>query len=189
MRKILLAIILTVSVIPAIAQVSVEARIDSIEMFIGEQVHVTLTVTAKESSKVDMPAFKPKEIIIPGVEVLGCVEAETKILDNGLSARNRVYTLTSFDEQLYYLPPFKVKVDGKVYKSKSLAMKVLGVEVDTTNVDQFFDPKDVQDNPFLWSDWSMIFWMSLLMLLFIVMFFSCICSSGPTSLSTSVLRL
>lgn len=65
MRKILLAIILTVSVIPAIAQVSVEARIDSIEMFIGEQVHVTLTVTAKESSKVDMPAFKPKEIIIP----------------------------------------------------------------------------------------------------------------------------
>ena len=50
MRKILLAIILTVSVIPAIAQVSVEARIDSIEMFIGEQVHVTLTVTAKESS-------------------------------------------------------------------------------------------------------------------------------------------
>lgn len=50
-------------------------------------------------------------------------------------------------------------------------MKVLGVEVDTTNVDQFFDPKDVQDNPFLWSDWSMIFWMSLLMLLFIVMFF------------------
>ena len=171
MRKILLAIILTVSVIPAIAQVSVEARIDSIEMFIGEQVHVTLTVTAKESSKVDMPAFKPKEIIIPGVEVLGCVEAETKILDNGLSARNRVYTLTSFDEQLYYLPPFKVKVDGKVYKSKSLAMKVLGVEVDTTNVDQFFDPKDVQDNPFLWSDWSMIFWMSLLMLLFIVMFF------------------
>ena len=29
----------------------------------------------------------------------------------------------------------------------------------------------MQDNPFLWSDWSMIFWMSLLMLLFIVMFF------------------
>lgn len=169
MRKTLLAIILTVSAIPVMSQVSVEARIDSIEMFIGKQVHVTLTVTAKESSKVDMPVFKPKEMVTPGVEVLGSVEAETKILDNGLSARNSVYTLTSFTEQLYYLPPFEVKVDGKVYKSKSLAIKVLGVEVDTTNIDQFFPPKDVQDNPFLWSDWSMIFWMSMLMLLLMLM--------------------
>jgi cytochrome c-type biogenesis protein CcmH/NrfG len=37
--------------------------------------------------------------------------------------------------------------------------------VDTTNVDQFFGPKDVQDNPFQWSDWSLSFWLSVLMLL------------------------
>lgn len=169
MKKILLAIILIISSVRTMAQVSVEARIDSIEMFIGQQVHVTLTVTAKESAKVDMPVFKSKELITPGVEVLGSSEQESKSLDNGQMERNRVYTLTSFDEQLYYLPPFEVKVDGKVYKSKSLALKVLGIEVDTANVDQFFGPKDVQDNPFLWSDWSMLFWMSVLLLLLIVM--------------------
>lgn len=165
MRKVLLAIILIISAVGVSAQVSVEARIDSIEMFIGRQVHVTLTVTAKESSKVDMPAFKYGAMITPGVEVLGSTELESVTMDNGLLARNRIYTLTSFDEQLYYLPPFEVKVDGKVYKSKSLALKVVGIEVDTANVDQFFGPKDVQDNPFRWTDWSMLFWMSMLLLL------------------------
>jgi hypothetical protein len=75
-----------------------------------------------------------------------------------------VYTLTSFDGKLYYLPPFKVKVNGKEYQSKSLALKVMEVDVDTTKMNQFFGPKDVQDNPFQWSDWSLLFWLSVLML-------------------------
>jgi Ca2+/Na+ antiporter len=41
---------------------------------------------------------------------------------------------------------------------------VLTIEVDTAHVDQFFGPKDVQDNPFQWSDWSLSFWLSVLML-------------------------
>ena len=36
--------------------------------------------------------------------------------------------------------------------------------VDTTKLDQFYGPKDVQDNPFSWSDWSAAFWLSILML-------------------------
>jgi succinate dehydrogenase hydrophobic anchor subunit len=76
-----------------------------------------------------------------------------------------VYTMTSFDDTLYYLPPMTVKIDGKPYKSKSLALKVLTFEVDTLHADQFFGPKDVQDNPFQWSDWSMPFWLSVLMLI------------------------
>ena len=75
-----------------------------------------------------------------------------------------VYTMTSFDDTLYYLPPMTVKIDGKPYKSKSLALKVLTIEVDTLHAEQFFGPKDVQDNPFQWSDWSVPFWLSVLML-------------------------
>ena len=58
-----------------------------------------------------------------------------------------------------------VKVDGKPYQTKSLALKVLTIEVDTTHVEQFFPPKGVQENPFLWSDWSLIFWLSVLLLI------------------------
>jgi hypothetical protein len=147
------------------AQVGVEATIDSIEMFIGEQVHVTVTATMKEGAKVEFPVFKPMEHITPGVEVLNSRELGTKGKDADFVERSVVYTLTSFDDTLYYLPPFRVKIDGKQYESKSLALKVLGVEVDTVHIDQFFGPKDVQDNPFLWSDWSLVFWLSVLMLI------------------------
>ena len=164
MKRIAFLITLIASVLRLSAQVQVEASIDSIQIFVGEQVHVTLSATAKEQSKVEFPQFKPTEYITPGVEVLGAEELETKEQDNGFVTRQMVYTMTSFDDTLYYIPPMKVKIDGKSYESKSLALKVLTFEVDTTNVDQFFGPKDVQDNPFQWSDWSLSFWLSVLML-------------------------
>ena len=165
MKRTFLFILLAVAVLAAKAQVTVVAAIDSIEMLIGEQVHVTVTATMKEGSKVEFPVFKPMQQIIPGVEVLKSNELGVKGKENGFVDRSVVYTLTSFDDTLYYLPPFVVKVDGKPYESKSLALKVLGIEVDTVHVDQFFGPKDVQDNPFQWSDWSLLFWLSVLMLL------------------------
>ena len=144
--------------------VSVVAEIDSIQMFIGQQTHVTVKATMKEGSEAVFPVFKPMQMITPGVEVLNSKEEGTKGKENGFVERTVVYTLTSFDDTLYYLPPFKVNVDGKEYESKSLALKVLNVEVDTAHIDQFFGPKDVQDNPFQWSEWSVLFWLSVLML-------------------------
>ena len=164
MRRLSLSIILTASVLAASAQVSVEAVIDSIQIFVGQQAHVTLTATAKENAKVEFPQFKPTEYITPGVEVLDRKELEQQPQDNGFVSRSMVYTMTSFDDTLYYLPPMTVKIDGKPYKSKSLALKVLTIEVDTLHADQFFGPKDVQDNPFQWSDWSLPFWLSVVML-------------------------
>ena len=164
MKRICVLIILVASVLRIAAQESVEVSIDSIQMFVGQQVHVTLTAHAKENAKVEFPVFKPTQYITPGVEVLASQEQAQQTEDNGFVARSTVYTLTSFDDTLYYLPPMTVKIDGKPYKSKSLALKVLTIEVDTTHVDQFFGPKDVQDNPFLWSDWSSAFWLSVLLL-------------------------
>ena len=151
------------------AQVSVEASVDRIEMLVGQQAHVTLKAVVKENSKVEFPKFKPSEYVTPGVEVLSGQSMDDKALDNGCVEKAVVYTLTSFDDTLYYLPPLTVKVDGKPYQSKSLALKVLTIEVDTTHVEQFFGPKDVQDNPFLWSDWSLSFWLSVLLLILLAL--------------------
>ena len=164
MRQLSLFIILAMSVLTMSAQVSVEAEIDSIQIFVGQQAHVTLSATAKENAKVEFPQFKPMQYVTPGVEVLDFKELDKKEQDNGFVTRRMVYTMTSFDDTLYYLPPMQVKIDGKPYKSKSLALKVLTIEVDTLHSEQFFGPKDVQDNPFQWSDWSLPFWLSVLML-------------------------
>ena len=41
-------------------------------------------------------------------------------------------------------------------------MKVVTVDVDTLHPNQFYPPKDVQKNPFLWSEWRTPFLLSLL---------------------------
>lgn len=165
MKRFTILIWLMAAMLQLSAQVTVEASIDSIEMLIGQQVHVTVTATAGEQTQPVFPEYKPQQMVTPGVEVLGATEVKKKPIDNGQARFTRVYTLTSFDGNLYYLPPFTVKVGGKAYESKSLALKVIEIEVDTTKMEQFFGPKDVQDNPFLWSDWSLVFWLSVLMLL------------------------
>ena len=160
MKRALLLTGLIIHALLTFAQASVEVKIDPIEMMIGEQAQVTMTVQAAEGAKIEMPVFQPRQQIVAGVEVIN-VEHPT--------GHSLLLTLTSFDGNLYYLPPFKVKVNGKTVESKSLALKVVEVEVDTTKLDKFFGPKDVQDNPFQWSDWSLSFWLSILMLVLLAL--------------------
>ena len=167
MKRTLLLISLVLSALLSFAQASVEAKIDPIEMMIGEQATVTLTVQANEDAKVEWPTFQPRQMLVPGVEVLA---THTSIPGQSASTgKVMTITLTSFDGNLYHLPPFKVKVNGKEVQSADLALKVVEVEVDTLQMNKFFGPKDVQDNPFLWSDWSPSFWLSVLMLLLIAL--------------------
>lgn len=63
------------------------------------------------------------------------------------------------------IPALNVKVNGKNCHGNQLALKVLTVPVDTVHPNQFYPPKDVQDNPFSWSEWSPLFWLSLLLLI------------------------
>ena len=169
MKKILISLLLVSMSLSMTAQVHVEAYIDSMQILIGQQTHVTVTATARQDAKVEFPSYRPTEYVTPGVEVLDMSEVKTEPIDNGMAHFVRVYTLTSFDDSLYYLPPYKVRVNDKIYESKSLALKVLTVEVDTLHTEQFFGPREVQDNPFLWSEWSQLFWLSVLMILLLAL--------------------
>ena len=155
MKRTAILITLIVSALTSFAQAGIEAKIDPIEIMIGEQAQVTLSVHAGEQDKVEWPTLQPRQQVVAGVEVIATQHPEPNVM---------VVTLTSFDGNLYYLPPFKVKVNGKELETKSLALKVVEMEVDTTKLDKFYGPKDVQDNPFQWSDWSMPFWLSVLVL-------------------------
>lgn len=165
MNRISLIISLIFSALGAVAQVTVDVKIDTLEMFIGEQRDLTLTVTARRGARIETPQFTPSQYITPGVEVLDCGKADTTDTDNNIIKVTRRYTLTSFDEKLYYIPPITVRVNGKGYKSKSLALKVLSFPVDTLHADKFYPPKDVQNNPFEWSEWSSVFWLSVMFML------------------------
>ena len=160
MKRILISTYLIISSLLVLAQSSVQAKIDPIEMLIGEQAQVTLTVQANDNANIEWPKLQARQMLVPGVEIIGTQHPDVHTM---------LITLTSFDGSLYHLPAFTVKVDGKELKSADLALKVVEVEVDTTQLNKMFPPKDVQDNPFLWSDWSLSFWLSILLLLLVAL--------------------
>ena len=175
MKTRFLIIFLTSCLLPLTSYSQVTAKIEPIEMMIGEQAQVTITVQAAENAKVEWPVFQPRQQLVPGVEELES-HTNTSSPSNSRDSSNfrqtnptMTLTLTSFDGNLYHLPPFVVKVNGKEMKTNELALKVLEVEVDTTKLDQFFGPKDVQNNPFQWSEWAPVFWLSVLMLILTAM--------------------
>lgn len=162
---IIIMLVLPVALQAKSGRVYVKAAIDSIEIFIGQQAKLTVDVTADRGAKVVYPTYERAQFITPGVEVLGSTDADTALIDNGMMTVSKTFTITSFDEKLYAIPGMKVSVDGKAYTANQLALKVIPVEVDTLHLDKFFPPKDVQDNPFDWSEWSGVFWMSTIVLL------------------------
>lgn len=159
MKRRYIIILITCLTSLALQAQMLKAKIEPIEIMIGEQAQVTLSVDAPEGTEVQWPVFQQRQQLVPGVEILAS--------QTGENSRTLLLTLTSFDGNLYHLPPFTAKVGGKQVKSTDLALKVIEVEVDTTQLDKFFGPKDVQDNPFLWSEWSPSFWLSVLTLLLI----------------------
>lgn len=171
MKKIYFIILLLLGFLNVDAQVQVESKIDSIQILIGQQAHVTLDVNLKKGQKLEMPKLVSTQQLTPGVEIIDVSTLDTSKLDNEMMRVRQIITLTSFDEKLYYLPPLKVKVNGKQYESKSLALKVLTVPVDTLHPEKFFPPKNVQDNPFQWSEWSGIFLLSFIIILLLCVVF------------------
>ena len=160
MKKVLIIFLVSyLSSLSSLAQVKVESSLSSVEMLVGQQVELSLSATTDENASVVFP----KEALLPeGIEVLGFVEVPDEKVDGGQVRHRRNYVLTSFQDTLYYLPPFTVKVDGKDYTANQLALKVLTIDVDTTNYAQYFGPKDVQDNPF---------WLSVLLLVLLAVLY------------------
>ena len=143
-------------------QVTVDAKIDSLQLLIGEQAKITLEVSLDANQKLQMPVVL--DTLVRGVEVLDVAKPDTQMLNEGKRMLiEQQYTITSFDSALYYLPPFEVLVNNQAYRSQALALKVYSIPVDTLNPDQFFGPKTIREVPITWQDISTIFWLTLLM--------------------------
>lgn len=151
MRKYWILILLLVVGWPLqAARVSVDARLDSMSMFIGNQNRLTLEVTVPEESAVSLPVV-PTDTLITNVFILR-TSLDSLRVDNGRKRYTQQLLLTCFDEGLYYIPPFTVEVDGEDYVSNYLSLKVLTFDVDTVSK-AIFDIKPVEKAPFVLSDY------------------------------------
>lgn len=152
--------------IDSVAQVTVDARLDSAAIFIGQTVGITLEVSADVDKMVEFPQFDSLQQIVPRVEYVGATDIDTALINDGKRiSLSRKYLITSFDTALYYLPPMQVKVDTSVFASKNLALKVYTFDVDTAHVDSAFSIKTVMTPAYTFEDWKPLIYLSVLITL------------------------
>ena len=114
--RFLLCLVMMLPVFNVNAQVLVDVKVDSLQFFIGEQTNLTLDITLGAKQKLQLPALKKGDQIIPNVEVVEILRPDTNVFDEGKRMEIiQRYTITAWDSSLYYLPPFEVTVDGKKY--------------------------------------------------------------------------
>ncbi len=155
------------------AQVTVTARLDSVQFFVGQQDGLELQVTLPAGKTLQLPPFKKGMEIISDVEIVEMDAPDTVLMNDGKQVQiTQRYIITAWDSSFYYLPPLPVKVDTTTYESKALAFKVYTVEVDTLNVDNFFPPRDIQELEFSWEDWKDVCYAALLIPICIGVFFA-----------------
>lgn len=155
---------------PMSAQVKVSAKIDSLELAIGEQTGITLDVACNKGQKLQLPLMKVGEELVPNVEIIAVGSPDTALLNEGKRMEvTQQITVAAWDSSLYRLPPFKITVDGTVHETNSLALKVYPVEpLDTLHLDQFFPPYGYMEPEFSWEDWQGAIWSSFLFVILLL---------------------
>lgn len=166
-KYILLLLIAVLLPIKSFGQnVLVEAKIDTLEIMIGEQTVLNLKVTLDANLNAILPTFQ--DSIVKGVTVLSQSANDTLFVNEGKKMTlSRDYIITSFDSALYRIPPIEVIVDTITYKSNPLALKVNTIPLTEEDLNNIFGAKDVLSPPFLWKDWIKEIIMTLLLFPFI----------------------
>ncbi len=150
------------------AQVNVSARLDSVGFFVGQQDGIELQVVMDAGQHLQLPRVKKGDMLVPNVEVVDVLNADTQSINDGKRLEiKQKYIITAWDSSLYSIPPFKVLVDKKPYETKPLAIKVLTLDIDTTQTDRICPPRPVQTIPFCWDDWKYIVYSWLIAIILI----------------------
>jgi len=143
----------------------IDAKIDNADLLIGEQTVLHLTVTTDYSKLVYCPI--PLDTLMTGVEVLALSKPDSTVIDNNRLMIKQDILITSFDENLYLLPPF-LAIDGNdTIFSNQVALKVSSIPVNIDAPDEFFDIKDVWKPPFVLADYYPIIF-GVLLILFLI---------------------
>lgn len=150
----------------AFAQVTVKAHLDSTSILVGSQTNLSITVNGvSEGTGIVFPSFKEEQEMAPGIEVVRTVD------DTIGGCSRRTYVLTAWDEGKYNVPALDVKVNGKKFSTNSIPLQVNTIKVDTAHADSIRPMHDIAGQPYEWSEWSPLFWLSLLVLVLLVVIY------------------
>lgn len=173
MLKIKKYILLSLSLclgLPLLAQkATVRVTIEPSDILIGEQAVVNLEVKAPKGRTIIFPAFAPGDTLITGIEVLQMEKVDTTMTE--IMTLNQKYIVTSFDSTLYHVPYMEVIDGADTLRTNDFGLKVTSPQLSdstmaylellkghqTDSIDfeklQISDIKDIQEPPFVWTDY------------------------------------
>lgn len=129
--NLLFLIVLSASINVAFSQrVTVEAKMDTTEFLIGDQVGLELNVTQPKNVFVGIPIFDAE--LTKEIEILEQSENDTSLLETGEWLIKKRLLITAFDSGYYVLPPIPVLYYSDTIKSEPLAFIIHSVKVDTS---------------------------------------------------------
>lgn len=151
MRKILIYCFLFTSsyfIYVQAQSISVTARLDSTQMWIGNQTRLSFEISQQPEQKIITPIFS--DTIIGGLELVENCKSDTVKAADGHLTITQSYLVTSFEDSLLYIPPFPFISNGDTVWSKSLSLKVVQpFQIDTAS-NSIADIKNVFDPKFDW---------------------------------------
>jgi len=149
-------------------KITVNAKIDSTVIWIGNQTHLTFEVSQQPNQKVIMPLFA--DTIMGGLEIVEPPKSDTVKSADGHILVSQHYLVTSFKDSLLYIPSYPFVLNGDTVWSKSLSLKVVQpFKIDTAS-HKIADIKNVFNSKF---DWGSLFTTILLILLILLILIGC----------------
>lgn len=141
----------------------VSTKIDTTSIRIGEQFNYEIIVDATED--VRFPKFESDSLNRIGVVTAHKIDS----LRNQLIKK---YTLTSFDSGRYVLPGQEIFIKDKRFLTDQVIIDVATVEVDTIK-QPMHHIKEIQNEPYLFSDYLNYFWglIALLVVIGLILYF------------------
>ena len=148
------SILLTVFItIPAIAQKAIP---DTNTILIGDQVGIKLSIPIDKGEQILFPQFDEK--IIEGIVLIEISEPDTS-KQNELE---QIYTVTSFEDSTFTIPPFIFIVDGDSLKTDSFILNVkyfipdsaFITQIDTSQAIPLTDIKQVIKTPMTFAEFK-----------------------------------
>ncbi len=122
-------------------QTTVDAKIDSVQIWIGQQTKLSFEYTQQPDEFVQTPIFS--DSIINKLELIDMLPTDTIANKDGYLSIAQSYIVTCFEDTLLLIPPFPfVKGEDTIW-SPDLSLKVIQpFVIDTTQI-QVADIKDV----------------------------------------------
>ena len=159
--NVLLTVLLSCFALQA-QKITVKAQLDSTVLWIGDQSNLSFEISQSPDQVVNTPLFF--DTIPGGLEVVGGIRLDTIKSKDGYLLVKQNYTITAFEDSLYYLPSLPFVTGDDTVWSNPLSLKVVQpFQIDTAS-NTIADIKPIYKPNF---DWKWFFKLVLFVLLII----------------------